>query len=162
MIFALNAQAEVNANKFFDGVENGCTISYDYQNYINSICKYKTNTKTGMDSCVKGSVIMPIEYDIKSVKIVNKGDHSLITTFFSNDVRWHGVPVAGVESWHGHSNGIGGTSILFDTKQVPDAEKQLALAGVKFKSRRDEVLDTVGVVWNKTKQLQRAVCDWSN
>lgn len=89
MLFALTVHAEVNGAKLFDGFENGYTFSYDLQNYLNSICKYKT--KNGLDYCVKGSVRMPIEYDIKSVKVTNKGDFSLITTLFANDVRWHGV-----------------------------------------------------------------------
>lgn len=160
ILLSLNAHAEINADKFFNGIENGCTLSNDYQNYINSICKAKT--RNGLDYCVKGSVRMPIEYEIKSVKVTDKGDYSLITTLFANDVRWHGVQVAGVVSWHGHSNGIAGTSILFDNKITPNAAKQLSAAGVTFKSRRDEVLETVGAVWNKDKKYQAAVCDWSD
>lgn len=159
-LLALSAHAEVNGDKFFNGLENGCTLSGQYQDYLSTICEFKT--KKDKDYCAKGKLWLSWEYEVKTPKYTNKGDYSVVTTLFTNDVRWRGVPVAGIESWHNHDKyGFYRIAVLFDNKKVPDAQKSLIDAGMKFKSKRDDILETGGVVWNKTGQYQTAVCDWS-
>ncbi len=162
-ILSISSAYASTAEEFFKGFENGCQGPAEFNNYVQNICKYQPNKKT-LEECTLGKIQLPKNMEVLSTQVKNKGDHSWISVKFKSDtVTWRGLPVIGIDTWHGHSNGIHGQALVVKASSTKIAKDTAIKNGAKFIELENDVLGPIGAVFQvKNSNTVHIVCDQSD
>lgn len=158
---AITAQAQDN---FLSGFVNACNHPEVYRNFQKDLCKSVIG-KDDFERCQLGAITLPpyVASLVKSHKLIDHTEHTLFQVNLKSGLEFAKNKITALEQWSGHSNGIWGTALVIDTKDIKSVNQKIKQSGLKIKHIDDEMIGDVGMnVVKGDDGYVRLVCDVSN
>lgn len=159
-LLTLSASAK---DTFLSGFANACNASTSYSKFQKDLCKPKFD-KGGVESCSLGKISLAENYKplLDSNTIKNEGDFTLFTVKLKPGITFAGNNVTAIEQWTGHSNGIYGSALVLDTKDIKSVQNKIKTSGIVLKQNKTD-MGVNGANVDKGKDGQvRIICDLSD
>lgn len=159
-LVAFNAQAQDN---FFSGFANACKHPKAYQNFQQNLCKSVVD-KEGNEHCALGSITLPenIKSLVASNTLKNNIDHTSFDINLKPGITFANNNIVAIEQWSGHSNGIWGTALVVEDKNIKSVNQKIKASGIKIKRIKDPDFGDIGMQVAKGDDGKvRLVCDTS-
>lgn len=160
-LFAMSAQAQDN---FLSGFVNACEHSDSYRNFQKDLCKPVIG-KDDFERCELGKITLPanIASLVKTHKLTDHTEHTLFQVKLKPGLEFAKNKIISLEQWTGHSNGIWGTALVVDTKDIKSVNQKIKQSGLKIKTLKDTDIGDVGMTVDKGDDgYVRLICDMSN
>lgn len=158
---AMTAQAQDN---FLSGFVNACEHPDSYRKFQKDLCKTVIG-KDDFERCELGKITLPTQVAslVKSHKLIDHTEHTLFQVNLKPGLEFAKNKITALEQWSGHSNGIWGTALVIDSKDMKAVNQKIKQSGLKIKHAKDEMIGDVGMTVAKGDDgYVRLVCDVSN
>jgi hypothetical protein len=122
------------------------------------------NFKDGIEGCKMGKVSLPDSYTklVESSTSKNNGDSTNFDIKLKPGITFAGNHVMAIEQWTGHSNGIWGSALVLEEKDINAVKKNIAQSGTKLKKSKSEMGENGAQILKGTDGKVRIVCDLSD